>query len=402
MANPITWRNVNMPNFGSSNQLLVAGSDAITSGLDAIARAGQSVLDSRRRSEQEERDFRYNDLTNSFLNRINSFSDLNGYNNFSNQIRSELSGLGTNALDQSQVLEALNNRDNVLRTDLRETNAIADADYERDVRNQQDTAGKVVRDTLKQIRDPNNINRILPKALAEAGITNGRVVDGIMASATNMWESQRELSNRDKETVSRMQRATTQALDNFDRETEAMKSRFTVLPETASAFSDMNGSVAGALESIVDRSGKGSEWYELYDDWGTTQNPENAKEYASNALENVVNEFLAKKEKDANGNEVRPYQELLQGTEAEGFKAAALRHAIGNTPIDEDGKWDEDVFEQKLREAVVLGTQFRQQVREQEKFLNDRIRERKRIVDDSTRALDSVRLALRQARENSL
>lgn len=123
MANPITWRNVGMPNFGSSNQLQIAAGDQLNAGIAQLGRAAETYRQGQIDAEQQTKDFN----TQDFLKRINGFNDLGSYDQFNQTISNELAGLNPAQVDAAQVQSALQNRDNVLRTDTTERNKFNDA-----------------------------------------------------------------------------------------------------------------------------------------------------------------------------------------------------------------------------------------------------------------------------------
>lgn len=111
MANPITWRNVAAPNFGTANLQYNQGGNMITDGLDRLAGVVQGIGQSRQNEAAQMKDYQ----TQQFMNRIMGQNSLDGFNNFNQQIQNDLAPLGAGQVDTQKVLQALGQRKNTLQ-----------------------------------------------------------------------------------------------------------------------------------------------------------------------------------------------------------------------------------------------------------------------------------------------
>jgi hypothetical protein len=113
MANPITWRNINAPNFGASNQLGIAAGEQVNQGLTNLTSTFQNYT----QTKANERNAVNDNSRDALLNRVKGFDNLAGYDGFKDQLMQEAQGLKREG-DRSAVIGALNSRDNQLQQDV--------------------------------------------------------------------------------------------------------------------------------------------------------------------------------------------------------------------------------------------------------------------------------------------
>ena len=116
MANPITWRNVSTPDFGSSLNAISNAGNTILGGLNALKNTAAQY------GQQQDRIA--SDLTKSntdaLLGRISGISDLDQYAQMQKEGAFSVDQLAGQNVDQNAVLKAFADRDNTLRTDLQQ------------------------------------------------------------------------------------------------------------------------------------------------------------------------------------------------------------------------------------------------------------------------------------------
>jgi len=122
MASPITWRNINAPNFGSSNQLLNSATDDLDGAFDSLRSSFKNRADNQQKSESD-----------ALLARIAGAQTMDEYNALRTEITPESLAGNKNAL---QVLNALNGRDDSIRQDITDQQTFQDGQQlrgERDI-----------------------------------------------------------------------------------------------------------------------------------------------------------------------------------------------------------------------------------------------------------------------------
>lgn len=97
---PITWKNINAPDFSSGNALMKAGGESITGGLDSLSKAAQAYGTQQKDERVAVRD----DNTQQFLDQIDKMKNMDNYNNQAGQF-SQSALMGQN-VDASKVLSA--------------------------------------------------------------------------------------------------------------------------------------------------------------------------------------------------------------------------------------------------------------------------------------------------------
>lgn len=118
MATPITWKNINTPSFSDSNELMRAGVDTITKGLDRLKGAGETLSENRLDEAQQLRDYNTQDA----INQINALKTLEGHSGVADQYTPD--ALAARNLDVAKVMGAFGDR----KTDIRDTTT-ADFEY---------------------------------------------------------------------------------------------------------------------------------------------------------------------------------------------------------------------------------------------------------------------------------
>lgn len=454
MANPITWRNVGLPNFGSSNQLQIAAGDQLNAGIAQLGRAADTYRQGQIDAEQQTKEFN----TRNFLNQINGFSDIDNYDQFNQRISSELNNFNPSQVDTSSVLSALQGRDNTLRADVLERQEFSDNQAEiaarpdtrnantlissgkydeaeelinnsstivnksslldtlnsarvnareekfkldertrnLDTRTQTEQGAALLPEILRTIEDPNLVERTVTDTLTKAGITNGKVLSDLVGKARNQYNELVTLNPLAQERIDKISAQNARSLENFDRQTEALLGSTPVLAEDAKAFSDLSGSTSEAIDTLVSASTADIGTLELLDRiTGDTRNPQNARSKANNAITNVVNELLGGKNKEQ-------YAAVLQGPSGDGFIAAALGHAQGRLEYGPTNGWEQDELESELKKAIQLGLKTVGQLESINDLRNKRIVTRNKLSENYEKALERAILGARQERLGNL
>jgi hypothetical protein len=127
---PLTWRNINAPNYGSSNALLKDATDGINTSLGNAADNLTSLLSRDVNQQKANWDQTKADNTLGLQNRINSFNDLAGYDAFKQNIMGELAGMGKQ-VDSANIINLLNGRDDTLRADINAEQTFKDGQLTR-------------------------------------------------------------------------------------------------------------------------------------------------------------------------------------------------------------------------------------------------------------------------------
>jgi hypothetical protein len=127
---PLTWRNINAPNYGSSNTLLKDATDGINTSLGNAADNLTSLISRDVNQQKANWDQAKADNTLGLQNRINSFNDLAGYDAFQQSIMGELAGMGKQ-VDSANIINLLNGRDDTLRTNINAEQTFGDGQLTR-------------------------------------------------------------------------------------------------------------------------------------------------------------------------------------------------------------------------------------------------------------------------------
>lgn len=120
---PITWKNINSPNFSSSNALMESATDTFTGGLDALSKAAQGYSDDQKQLRMDVRD----DNTQNLLNQIQQMKDLGTYNAQADQFSQD--ALAGQNIDASKVLSAYGNRRQGIQDEIMANDAFATNQY---------------------------------------------------------------------------------------------------------------------------------------------------------------------------------------------------------------------------------------------------------------------------------
>jgi hypothetical protein len=112
MAGPITWRNINAPDFSNSATLMQTGSQALQGGLDKLTQLGK---DYQARQEQawEKGSERNRDAV---ISQIMGLKDMDAYNAFGEQLPGILDQY-SGQIDRKAVMDAWMKQDNSIRDD---------------------------------------------------------------------------------------------------------------------------------------------------------------------------------------------------------------------------------------------------------------------------------------------
>ena len=102
---PITWKNINAPDFSSGNALMKAGGESITGGLNSLAKAAKTYGDQQ---EDQRVDVR-NANTQNLVDQINQMKNMDNYNNQADQF-SQSALMGQN-VDASKIMSAYAGRE---------------------------------------------------------------------------------------------------------------------------------------------------------------------------------------------------------------------------------------------------------------------------------------------------
>lgn len=114
---PITWKNINAPDFSSSNALMKSGAESFTGGLDALGKAAKTYGDQQ---EGQRVDLR-NSNTQQFLDQIDQMKNMDNYNNQAGQFsQSALSGQN---VDASKIMGAYGQQKTDIRNLIKSDNA---------------------------------------------------------------------------------------------------------------------------------------------------------------------------------------------------------------------------------------------------------------------------------------
>lgn len=454
MANPITWRNINAPNFSDSNRLSIQSGEQINNGLDRLAQAATDYRQGEIDTQNQIKDIN----TRDFLSRINGFNNLDGFSNFQQRLNTELSNLNPAQVDVLKVQSALDGRDDTLRNDLTQQQTfqanqdrlaaepyvnqveslIAKKDYDGaskllndtdliknkskyltaietsrdadreekylldertrkiDIRDQEEKGAALLQEVLPSIEDPNLVDKTVRQKLKEIGVTNGKVVSNILTKARPTYQELTRLSPIAEQQLIDMESSNARSLENFDRQTEALLANRPVLPEDAKAFSDLSGSVSNAIDSLVDSTQGDIGVLELFDrSTGDTRNPQNARKKANAAIKNVTNELIG-------GKNAELYKGILQGPEGDGFMASAIEHAKGRLEYGPSNGWEQDELESELKKAITFGLKFVEKNEVTQKLRNDRVTQRNKLSENYAKTMERAKLAARQERLGSL
>lgn len=115
---PITWRNINAPNFSGTNQ-------AMSNALKGITIGGETLTNAVNNFEQTQQDNFTNERninTQRFLDTINQQNNLDGLSGLDSQYRQAGFFEGQN-VDTSKIFGALDTRENTIQQDIRDDDA---------------------------------------------------------------------------------------------------------------------------------------------------------------------------------------------------------------------------------------------------------------------------------------
>ncbi|AYA64334.1 hypothetical protein [Alteromonas sp. RKMC-009] len=438
MANPITWRNVAAPNFGTANLQYNQGGNMITDGLDRLAGVVQGIGQSRQNEAAQMKDYQ----TQQFMNRIMGQNSLDGFNNFNQQIQNDLAPLGAGQVDTQKVLQALGQRKNTLQdnwtTDTAFNNAQAteaerpyiqafndllgrrdfagaqsylDANkgnirdtgsllqtlntQQRSYNEQQkqdnldwqrDNVGDLTRNILKQVDNPDRVETILKTELSRNGITGDRLSTALK-NAIPEWERIHTLNRPARERLDGVAQYNQQALDNFDRETQLGVAGFgNIAADDATQWQSTGNSTSSVISDIMDNVTKTSSWYT--DDLDRSD--------VKNALTEAKSAIIR------DNPEIK---EFLTGPEADNFLGIALKRAYdvtgndtGRVLIDKDS----DVLKEAIVDQIKNGGELLLALQKQGTYRATRLKDRKRLESESGNALKILESALRKAQEDRL
>jgi len=125
---PITWKNINAPDFSSGNALMKAGGESITGGLNSLAKAAKTYGTQQEDQRVAVRD----DNTQTFLDQIDQMKTMDGYNNQADQFsQSALSGQN---VDASAIMSAYGQQKGDIRDSISADNSFAASQYEKSER----------------------------------------------------------------------------------------------------------------------------------------------------------------------------------------------------------------------------------------------------------------------------
>ena len=116
---PITWKNINAPDFSSGNALMKAGAESMTGGLDSLAKAAKTYGT----QQEDQRVAIRDDNTQTFLDQIDQMKTMDGYNNQADQFsQSALSGQN---VDASAIMSAYGQQKGDIRDSIIGDNSFA-------------------------------------------------------------------------------------------------------------------------------------------------------------------------------------------------------------------------------------------------------------------------------------
>lgn len=355
MNNPITWRNINAPNFAGVQQGLASGGQSITNGLNTLANAAQSVADNENQAFNDQRDFN----TQQLLNQIAGTTDTTGVSAARGDITGQLENLG-GGVDANRVLASLDTRGNTLRaneeraedraftTQTREEDrarTLLQRDRADDQTNQVNSAASIIRSVVSDVDNENDVEATLVRRLQEAGVRGNNLTNAV-TDGLNAFARSNTLGSQAQADIARLEEQEESILVNATRRFETEKTRrgLDITPDEQEAFSDRT-TEAEAIARIGDNSGESGT---LSNDRpgilsNGVQGRENGIEFAGRGIQNVKNELINELS-NSPGNE-----SLVRELTGDGLPGIVVNRAFDATPRDEDGEWDFEQFQNNLR-----------------------------------------------------
>ncbi|CAA0365963.1 hypothetical protein ALT721_800080 [Alteromonas alvinellae] len=452
MANPITWRNVGMPNFGSSNQLQIAAGDQLNAGIAQLGRAADTYRQGQIDAERQTKEFN----TQNFLKQINGFNDIDGYDQFNQRINSELGGLNASQVDAAAVQSALQGRDNALRTDAlqqqefsdnqaevagrpdtRNANAlIAAGEFDEaesvingsstitdkstllntlkkarvdaredkfkmdertrtlDLRAQTDTALGIRNNALQNVDDPTNLEDYVQGQLQEAGVTDAQIIKNTIAGLQDDFNARNGLTEDQRKSLANAQSVHNSIIDSTNQKIDIMSGSTPTYGDELGHFLDTNNTTSSALKYVAEQSDKNVSWYEGIDGLdhfltgGDSRWGGDATKMASNALNTAKENLLADK----------GLESIITGPDGDRMLGAAVKYAMDSVANNDGSGWSQEEFQKQIEKGFKLYHARYTSIKEHEKKLSELVLKRDTLQNDADESLRILENSFKRAR----
>ncbi|KXJ61573.1 MAG: hypothetical protein AXW14_08915 [Alteromonas sp. Nap_26] len=418
---PITWRNINAPNFSDSNRFAIQSGEQIGRGLDLLSKAASGYRQGELDTQNQQRDFQ----TQEFINRINSFNDIDNYGNFQRQISSELARLNPSQVNLNEVNTALQGRDNTLRTDLLQQQEFADSQAaiaarpdsnavrllaaqgnfdeatqklgssttiadkapliqmisdardkareeeftlnERartlDLRNQNNIALGIRNNALQNVDDPTNLEDYVQGQLQDAGVTDPQIISNTVSGLQDAYNERNGLTKDQTESLANAQSVHASVIDSANEKIQIMKDSAPTYSDDLGHYLDTSTTTSSAIKYVVEQSEGEVPWYVFGD----------LAEMTGNAVKGAKDKLLI----------TDGLKDVFNGPEGEQLLNAATKYAK-----DFGGKvWEKDGFQDLIVDGFkILHSRYTLN-KEHEKNLLDLVLKRDTLQNEANKSL---------------